>query len=162
MTSVELLHLEPRPPRLSRVEMTEIVLPGHANNINTAFGGQIMAWMDVAAAVAAARHSRKVSVTASVDAIQFLAPVRRGDAVILRSVVTYAGRTSMEVSVTVDAEHMLTGTLVRTAEAFFTFVAVDSQGRPSPVPPLLLETDEERQRFAEGRARAEERKARRG
>lgn len=152
---------DPRPPRCSRVEMTEIVLPSHANNLGTAFGGQIMSWMDVAAAVAAARHARRVAVTASVDAIQFLAPVHRGDAVVLRSEVTYVGRTSMEVSVTVDAETLLTGEVRRTVEAFFTFVAVDESGRPAPVPPLAPETDEERARFQAGAARAAERRGRR-
>jgi len=149
------------PPRHSRVEMTEIVLPSHANNLGTAFGGQVMAWMDVAAAVAAARHARKVAVTASVDEIQFLEPVRRGDAVVLRAEVSYVGRTSMEVAVTVDAEDLATGRTVRTAEAFFTFVAVDGEGRPTPVPPLFPETEDEHRRYREGAARAEERRQRR-
>src|SRR6476646_11144153 len=94
--------LTPKPPKDSNVVMTEIVLPSHANALGTIFGGRIMAWIDIAAAIAAGRHARRVVVTASIDALHFLAPVKLGHYVHIRAMVNFAARTSLEVGVRVD------------------------------------------------------------
>lgn len=142
-----------RPPSLSVVEMNEIVLPIHANSIGTAFGGVIMSWIDVCAAMSATRHARKVVVTASMDAVDFMAPVHLGDHVCLRSVVNAVGRSSMEVGVRVEAENPLAGKRVHAVSAYLTFVAIDDNGVPTPVPPLVPETPRERLRMEEAGAR---------
>lgn len=141
----------------SSVIMTEIVLPSDTNALGTIFGGKVMAWIDIAAAIAAGRHARKVVVTASIDALHFLAPVKVGHVVHIRARVNYASRTSMEVGVRVDSENPLTGELTHTATAYTTFVALDHLGRPSPVPPLVPKTSEEKRRFEEARRRREAR-----
>src|ERR1700741_1231906 len=104
----------PKPPRDSTVTMTEIVLPSHANALGTIFGGQIMSWIDIAGAIAAGRHARRVVVTASIDALHFVAPVKVGHIVHIRAAVNFASRTSMEVGVRVDSENPLTGELTHT------------------------------------------------
>src|SRR3954451_8818246 len=101
-------------PQDSSVIMTEIVLPSDTNALGTIFGGKIMSWIDIAGAIAAGRHSRRVVVTASIDALHFLAPVRLGHFVHIRAMVNYAARTSMEVGVRVDSENPLTGELIHT------------------------------------------------
>src|SRR6187549_657638 len=132
-------HFDPRPPSASRVEMTEIVLPGDANALNTVFGGKVMQWIDIAASVAAMRHSGGPVVTASIDGLQFLTPIHVGEVVTLRASVNYTGRTSMEIGVRVDAENMNTGERRYTTKAYLTFVALDRTGKPKAVPPLELE-----------------------
>ena len=137
----------------SRVEMTEIVLPGDTNALGTIFGGKVMQWIDIAASVAAMRHSGGPVVTASIDGLQFLTPIHVGEVVTLRASVNYAGRTSMEIGVRVDAENMNTGERRYTTKAYLTFVALDVAGRPRQVPELELESDEDRRRHADGKAR---------
>ncbi|MCC7442810.1 MAG: acyl-CoA thioesterase [Bdellovibrionales bacterium] len=137
--------------------MTQLVLPSHTNAIGTIFGGTVMSWIDIAAAIAAGRHARKVVVTASIDALHFVAPVKKGYVVHIQASVNYAWRTSMEVGVKVTSEHPLTGERLHTATAYTTFVALDDNGRPTPVPPVLPESAEEKRRYAEAQKRREAR-----
>ncbi len=137
------------------VEMTQIVLPSHANNHGTVFGGQMAAWIDICAAVSAQRFARKAVVTASIDEIHFVTPVRRGMVVVLKARVNQAWSTSMEVGVRVEAEDPRTGDTVHCCTAYTTFVAINDDGRPSRVPELDTTTD------ADAGARAEEAQARR-
>lgn len=127
--------------------MTELVLPSDANALGTVFGGKIMSLIDIAAAIAAGRHARKVVVTASLDALHFVAPVKVGDVVHVKASVNYAHRTSMEVGVRVESENLVTGEMHHTATAYATFVALDSHGRPTPVPSVAPESPEEKRRF---------------
>lgn len=148
-----------KPVSKSRVEMVEMILPNEANPLGTASGGKILHLIDIAAAIAASRHCRKQVVTASFDEVDFLHPVRVGDLVILKSSVNFAGTTSMEVGVKVLSENPKTGEIRHTASAYTTFVALDDWGRPTRVPPILPETDEDRRRNEEGRRRREARLA---
>jgi acyl-CoA hydrolase len=145
--------LDPRPVRLSRVEMTELVLPNDANVHGSVLGGRVMHHIDICGAVAANRHSRSGVVTAAVDEIEFLHPVPVGHLLVLRSSVNYASRTSMEVGVKVWSEDPRSGERKHTSSAYLTFVAVDASGRPVEVPPVLAETDEEKRRCADARRR---------
>jgi acyl-CoA hydrolase len=131
----------------SQVIMTEMCLPGDTNAIGTIFGGKVMALIDIAAAMAAGKHARSTVVTASIDALHFIAPVKLGEYLHLRASVNYAGRTSMEVGVRVDKENPLTGEMKHTATAYLTFVALDSDGKPKVIPPLKAESPEEERRF---------------
>jgi acyl-CoA hydrolase len=140
-------------PRFTRVETAQVVLPGLTNVHGTIFGGILMQWIDIAAGIAAARHASGPVVTASMDRMHFLSPVGVGSVVILQAQVNFAGHTSMEVGVRVFAEEQSTGIRRQTTRAYLTFVAVDPEGRPRPVPPLVLETAEERRRFADARRR---------
>jgi acyl-CoA hydrolase len=124
--------------------MTEIVLPNDANPLNALLGGRLMHWIDMAAAMAAHRHSRQYVVTASIDHLDFLVPVRVGDIVILRSSVNRVYHTSMEVGVKVWVEYYHTESTQHVSSAYLTFVAVDATGRRLPVAPVIPETDEER------------------
>lgn len=118
-----------------------------------------MSWIDIAAAICAQRHSNKEVVTASIDELHFIAPVYKGWVVNLKASVNFVAKTSMEVGVRVDAENPKTGETFHTASAYLTFVALGSNGRPSSVPELLLETDIDRLRNAQARARREHRLA---
>ena len=147
----------PAKPRAASVtEMIEYVLPQHANIGSTVFGGQIMAWVDLCAAICAQRHAGRPCVTAFVDDLLFKRPVRVGQVVRLRAQVTATFRTSMEIDVAVTGEDTVTGETWPTVEARVTFVAMDPERKPTPVPPLLLETDADRaaQSAAEERRRA--------
>jgi acyl-CoA hydrolase len=146
------------PSRLSRVEMTQIVMPAHTNGAGgVMFGGTVMQWIDVCAGVAAMRHAGGEVVTASIDRLDFLSPIRLGDVVILQSQVNFASRTSMEVGCRVETEDPRTRRRRYTTKAYLTFVALDEAGRPRPVPPVLAETEDEKRRLAEGAARRAER-----
>jgi acyl-CoA hydrolase len=149
--------MDARPVALSQVTMTELVLPQHTNALGTVFGGQIMAWMDICAAIAAQRHARKPVVTASVDALQFVAPVLKGWTVNLKASVNYVGRTSMEVGVRVDAENPITGETFHTASAYLTFVALDEQKKPVSVLPVDPQTEDQKRRFNEAQIRRQNR-----
>lgn len=142
-----------KPPSESRVEMTELVMPTDANVLGTAFGGRIMQWMDLAAAVAARRHARMPVVTAAIDQLAFLGPVRVGHVAILRAQVNAVFGTSLEVEVEVLDEDPDTGQRRRCCDGFLTFVALGPDRRPAPVPPLLAETETERLREREARER---------
>jgi acyl-CoA hydrolase len=138
-----------RTPEASRVVMTETVLPGDGNSLGTAFGGKIAQWIDVAAAIACQRHCRRRVVTASMDDLHYLQPIRVGMIVELRAQVNAAFRTSMEAGVRIESEDPLTGERRHSCTAFLTFVAQDDEGRPVEVPPLELATDEDRRRQAD-------------
>jgi acyl-CoA hydrolase len=141
----------------SQVIMTQLVLPSHTNALDTVFGGTVMSWIDIAAAIAAQRHSNKDVVTASIDRLDFIAPVFKGWVVNLKASVNYASKTSMEVGVRVDAENPKTGEIFHTASAYTTFVALGSNGKPSEVPDLILETEVEKRRFQDGLKRRQDR-----
>jgi len=136
-------------PQESAVEMTELVLPNDTNLLGNLLGGQLMHWMDIACGMSASRYSNKVVVTAAVDNLVFHHPIKLGELVNLKAIVTWTGRTSMEILVTVIAENTLTGEKKLANEAFFTFVALDEAGTPYPVPGLLLQTDQEKERNKE-------------
>lgn len=140
-------------PSDSTVIMTEMVLPSDTNALGTIFGGRVMSWIDIAGAIAARRYSRQIVVTASIDALHFLAPIRLGDIVHIRARVNYAGRTSMEVGVRVDAENPATGETTHTSTAYATFVALDKHGKPTEVPPVVPSSPEEKRRFEEAKHR---------
>ena len=142
----------PRPVRESISEMTEIVLPNDANPLNALLGGRLMHWIDLAGAMAAHRHSRSYVVTASVDHMDFLVPVRVGDFVILRSSVNRVFHTSMEVGVKAWVENYRAEESRHVSSAYLTFVAVDAAGNRIPVPPIVPETEDEKRRY-EGAAR---------
>jgi acyl-CoA hydrolase len=148
---------EPKSPSDSAVTMTEIVLPSDTNALGTIFGGKVMSWIDIAGAIAAGRHARRVVVTASVDALHFVAPIKLGYVVHIRAMVNFAARTSMEVGIRVDSEHPITGEMTHTATSYVTFVALDDHGRPTPVPQILPQNPEETRRFEEAKKRRESR-----
>jgi acyl-CoA hydrolase len=137
----------------SRVEMVELVLPNDANPLGHLLGGKVMHLVDIAAAIAAHRHCRCPVVTASVDRINFLHPVRVGEIIILQASVNHAAHTSMDVGVRVLSEDLDTGDRLHTASAYATFVALAESGRPVAVPQLVLESDEDRRRFREAAVR---------
>lgn len=141
----------------SQVVMTQLVLPSHTNALDTVFGGTVMSWIDISAAIAAQRHANKNVVTASIDRLSFIAPIRKGWVVNLRASVNYASRTSMEVGVRVEAENPNTSEMFHTASAYLTFVAIGSDGRPSAVPEIVAESDTEKRRYAAAIKRREQR-----
>jgi len=144
-----------KPVSASQVVMTQLVLPSHTNALDTIFGGVVMSWIDIAAAIASQRHAAKAVVTASMDRLYFVAPIYKGWVVNLRASVNYVSRTSMEVGVRVEAENPITGELFHTASAYSTFVALGSDGKPSPVPPLICVSEIEKRRYEEGKKRHE-------
>ena len=148
-------------PSRSIVQMTELILPNHMNALGTAFGGVIISWIDISASISASRYCSKNVVTASIDDVHFLAPVHKGDVVCLTSQVNYTHKTSMEVGVQVTAENIQNRSFHRTATAYLTFVALDENHKPTPVPPLLLQTEEEKKRFKEAQKRRQWRLERR-
>lgn len=150
-----------KPVSASQVIMTQLVLPSHINAIGSIFGGTIMSWIDIAAAIAAQRHSNKEVVTASIDSLSFIAPVYKGWVVNLKASVNFTSRTSMEVGVRVDAENPRTGEVFHTASAYTTFVALGGNGKPIEIPGLVCETEDEKRRFEAGKRRREERLAHR-
>jgi acyl-CoA hydrolase len=148
----------------SASEMIQLVLPHEANVHGSVLGGTVMHWIDLAAAVVANRHSRRPVVTAAIDEMSFLAPITVGQFALLHARLTLVDKSSMEIRVEVESEDPLSGEKRHTATAYVTFVAIDPvTKRPTPVPPLLLETDEEREEHARAlerrRLRLERRKA---
>lgn len=150
--------LTPKPVKASQVIRTEIVHPGDTNPLGTIFGGTVVAWIDMAAAMCAMRHARTNAVTASIDAVSFLSPVRVGEFVIIKASVNYTGKTSMEIGVRVESENPKTGDRKHTASAYLTFVAIDERGKPIAVAPVVPETEVEKKRFK----MAEKRRSARG
>ncbi|MDR3417606.1 MAG: acyl-CoA thioesterase [Nevskia sp.] len=134
-------------------EQVYMVFPNDLNSNDTVFGGMIMAHMDRLAAVVADRHAGGVTVTVSVDAVHFMLPARRGDVLVMHAAVNRAWRSSMEVGVKVEAECIGGGKRRHILSAYLTFVAVDADGKPRPVPPLLAETADEKRRYAEAELR---------
>jgi len=149
--------MKPNHPSATVVEMNQLVLPQHTNSHGTAFGGTIMSWIDICAAMSAQRHAREPVVTASMDQLDFLAPIKAGHLVNLRSIVNYVGKTSIEVGVRIESEDTLTGERVHAASAYVTFVAIDDAGRPKPVRPLKPGAPDEKLRWEEAKARRNKR-----
>lgn len=148
-----------RPVRESVSQLAEMTLPNDANPLGNLIGGRVLHLVDICGALAAMRHARIPVVTASVDSMQFLAPIHIGELVTLRSSVNRVFRTSMEVGVKVWVENLRSGEVRHTASAYLTFVGIDGQGNTVPLPPLLPETDEDRRRYQEAGARREYRLA---
>lgn len=140
-------------------EYAEFALPNDANGLGNVLGGKVMHLVDLAAAMAALRHARKPVVTASVDSLSFLHPVHIGQLIILRSSVNRVFRSSMEVGVYVQTENLITGRRLHTCSAYLTFVAVDENGKSTPIPPVIPETDEEQRRYRQAGERRENRLA---
>jgi acyl-CoA hydrolase len=149
----------PRSVRDSQSEMNEVVLPNDANPLGSLLGGRLMHWIDVAGALAAHRHSRNYVVTASIDHLDFWAPVHVGDLVILRSSVNRVFHTSMEVGVKVWVENYLIDECKHISSAYLTFVAVDAAGRHLPVPAVVPETEDQQRRYDDAGRRREIRRA---
>ena len=143
----------------SKTEMLEVVLPNDANPLGNILGGKVMHLVDIAGAIAAHRHSQGLVVTAAVDSLDFVHPIRVGEVILLRSQVTRAFHTSMEVEVRVYREDYIIGDRRQTSSAFVTYVAIDSQGQPKPVPPLVPQTADERRRYREALRRRRRRLA---
>lgn len=152
-------NLLPRPVRESQSEMVEVVLPNDANPLGNLLGGRLMHLIDVAGALACHRHSRSYVVTASMDHLDFLAPVHVGDLLVLRSSVNRVFHTSMEVGVKVWVENYVAGTRHHVSSAYLTFVAVDRHGQHLPVPPVIPETEVEKQRYEDAGRRRELRRS---
>ncbi len=136
-----------RPVHVSQVVMTELVLPNDTNQLGNLLGGRLMHWIDIAAALAAMRHSNRVCVTASVDGMSFHAPIRLGNIVILKASVNRVFRTSLEVGVRVEMEDPINGTCVHANTAYLTFVGIDGHGKPLPIVPVAPETADEHRRY---------------
>ena len=151
--------MDGRPVRESVSEYAELALPNDTNALGTLLGGKVMHLVDMAGAMAAMRHARSTVVTASVDYMTFLHPVRVGQLVILRSSVNRAFHSSMEVGVKVFVEDLLTREMRHTSSAYLTFVAIDAQGKRVPVVPVIPETEEEKRRYAEAGERRNHRLA---
>lgn len=145
--------LEGKPVSASRLVLAQEMTPQDANPAGNVHGGNIMKLADSAAGVVAIRHSGRNCVTATVDRFEFHAPVYVGNLVMLYASLNYVGRTSMEVGVRVEAEELRTGVKTHTNTSYFLMVALDDDGRPAEVPPLVLETQEDRRRHEEARAR---------
>ena len=152
---------EGKPVKDSVSEYAELALPNDVNKLGNIFGGKVMHLVDLAGAMAAIRHARLPVVTASVDSLQFLHPVHSGELILLRSSVNRAFRTSMEVGVKVITENLMTGERLHTCSAYLTFVALDANGKPTPVPCVIPETEEEKRRYREAGERREYRLLRR-
>ena len=149
----------PYSPAASASEITELMMPGQVNNLGHVFGGVLLSMIDRAAAVTAMRHARGPCVTIAIDKVDFKEPIYAGEFVTCRARVNFVGRTSMEIGVRVVAENPMSGQRRHTNDCFLTFVAIDENSRPTPVPPLERITDDDRQRFEDGRARRERRVA---
>jgi len=143
----------PKRPQDSFTEMVQVVLPNDANPLGFILGGTVMHLIDIAGAIACHRHTRSLLVTAAVDGLQFLHSIKVGDLIILRARVTAVFTTSIEVEVEVFSEGTLTGERKQTSLAYLTFVAIDRQGGRVKIPPLLLETEEERQKARDAEVR---------
>jgi acyl-CoA hydrolase len=141
----------------SQIIMTELVLPNHTNQLGNLLGGQLMHWIDICAALSAAKHNHRVCVTASVDRIDFHHPVKLGDAVILTASINRVFTTSMEVGVKVYAQNFREGTKIHTNTAYLTFVSVDNDGKPVEAIDGIPETEDEKRRYDEALTRRENR-----
>lgn len=127
---------------------TEVVMPNDTNHVGNLFGGKLMQWMDITSAIAAQRHCNRVVVTAAINSVSFENPIKQNSVVTLEAKVSRAFNSSMEVFIDVNVEDTVTGKKTRCNEAIFTFVAVDQNGAPLPVPEIVPETEEEKKRFA--------------
>jgi acyl-CoA hydrolase len=141
----------------TQYETGQLMMPQHANVLGHVFGGVVLSMMDTTAAVSAIRHARMACVTVSVDRVDFREPIHVGDLIIMKSSVNFVGRTSMEIGVRVESENILTGVRRHTNSCYLTFVAVDRNGKPVPVPPLKPETPEQIRRYQAAKERRETR-----
>jgi len=151
---------EPDPPksmRTSRVTISQLMHPEHANLLGNVHGGWIMKLVDEAGALACMRHAQKKVVTVAIDSMTFRQPIRIGDLIILNAEVSYTGRTSMEAEVQVLAENPVTGERTHTNNAYLVYVALDDEGKPTAVPPLKAETDDEKRKMEQAKERQERR-----
>jgi acyl-CoA hydrolase len=137
--------------------MSEMVLPSHTNANGTIFGGVVMSWIDIAGAIACQRHAKSPVVTVSIDYLHFIVPIKIGFIVRINARVTYAGKTSMEAEVLVDAENTITGEIRPATKAYLTYVAIDEFGRPKNVPGLAITSPKEKKEFQEAQKRREQR-----
>ena len=144
----------------TQVIMHELVLPNDTNLLGNVLGGRVMHLMDMCAAMSAYKHARTAVVTASVDQLDFLAPVKMGDIMILKSSVNYTGKSSMEVGVRIESENPRTGSIYHTSSAYLTFVSLNDNGKPQGVPMVTPKTDVEKQRFEKGEQRYNQRRER--
>jgi acyl-CoA hydrolase len=144
---------EPKPMRLSRIQLAQMMQPEHANSQGNVHGGWIMKLVDEAGALASTRHAGNRTVTVAIDQMVFRQPIHIGDLVFFNAEVTYAGHTSMEVEVNVIAENPITGRQNHTNTAYLVYVAIDENEKPTPVPPLVAETPEEQARMDAARER---------
>jgi len=145
--------MEAKRPAESRVVLTQLMGPVHANPLGHVHGGLLMKLCDEAGGMAATKHARRPSVTVVVDSMAFHSPVQVGDLVTVSAEVTWVGRTSMETRVLVNAENVLSGEVTHTNTAYFVYVALDEYGKPTPVPPISCETADERERYQRAQAR---------
>ena len=145
-------------PAQSAVESRYLVMPDQANPHGTAFGGAIMAWIDMVASMAAQRHCGREVVTVSIDSLSFRAPIYIGDHVVLKAMVNYVGRTSMEVGVQVVREDLANNERIIATAAHLTFVALDKDRTPTPIEPIVPQTDEEKRRYKNAQVRVKARK----
>lgn len=152
--------MQPKRWQDSATETVQVVLPNDSNPLGFILGGTVMHLIDITGAIACHRHTNSLALTAGVDGLEFVHAIRVGDMIILKSRVTATFSTSLEVEVEVFSEEVLTGARRLTSRAYLTFVAIDQDGRPQRVPPLLLETDNDRKRSDEAHRRREERLAR--
>jgi acyl-CoA hydrolase len=148
-----------KPVRESVSEYAELALPTDANGLGNVLGGKVMHLVDLAGAMAAMRHARKPVVTASIDHMNFLHPIHIGQLIVMHSQVNRVFHTSMEVGVKVMVEDLMTGRKLHTCSAYLTFVAVDTEGKPAPIPPVIPETEDEERRYREAEERREYRLA---
>jgi len=139
--------MEGKRPSESQIILTQVMGPTNANTLGNVHGGLIMKLCDEAGGMAASKHARHAAVTVAVDSMSFHSPVNIGNLMTVRAEVTWVGRTSMETRVVVTAENVISGEVTHTNTAYFVYVALDENGRPVPVPPLALETEEEKARF---------------
>ena len=137
-----------KPASESRTIMTQLIFPLDTNHHDTMFGGKLMEYMDKVAAISAMRHARMQAVTASTDSLDFLAPIQIGEVIEVEAFVTWTNRSSMEIYVSVNSENLYSGVRKTTVTAFFTFVALDDNGKPAAVPAVIPETEEEKQLHA--------------
>jgi uncharacterized protein (TIGR00369 family) len=145
----------PKPIRDSRITLSQLMHPEHANLLGNVHGGWIMKLVDEAGALACMRHAQRKVVTVAIDSMVFRQPIRIGDLIILNAEVSYAGRTSMEAEVQVQAENPITGERMHTNTAYLVYVALDDHGRPTSVPPLRAETEDETHRMERAKERQE-------
>ncbi len=145
--------LQGKPVRASRISIAQIMQPEHANNLGNVHGGWIMKLVDEAGALTCMRHAQRRVVTVAIDSMVFNRPVKIGDLLMLTAEVTYTGHTSLEAEVLVHAENPITGERLLTNTAYLVYVALDDDGKPVAVPPVLAETDEEKRKLEAGRQR---------
>ena len=144
---------KPKTASASRISIAQLMHPEHANILGNVHGGWIMKLVDEAGALACMRHAQRRVVTVAVDSLVFREPIKIGDLIILNAEVTYTGHTSMEVEVQVIAENPITSERTHTNTAYLVFVGLDDEGRPTPIPALITETEEERQRLEQAKKR---------